>query len=163
MAAAAAPQSEEKHDAETVTAQPLGIPPSSRAASGPPSQLWTQFSSIVDRRPVASAWAALPYRFELLLFVMAAAVRYWKITYPDSVVFDEYHFGAFVGNYYTGHYFFDIHPPLGKLTLMWVGWLFGYDNEVCSYSAIHDTYDPECKYYILRYIAGACGVWVWLG
>ena len=38
-------------------------------------------------------------------------------------VFDEYHFGKFVNNYNDGKYFFDIHPPLGKLTLAFAGWL----------------------------------------
>ena len=43
-----------------------------------------------------------------------------------QVVFDEYHFGKFVNGYITGEYFFDIHPPLGKLLLCLVAWMGGY-------------------------------------
>ena len=45
-----------------------------------------------------------------------------------QVVFDEYHFGKFVNGYITGEYFFDIHPPFGKLLLSLVAWLGGYDG-----------------------------------
>jgi hypothetical protein len=106
-------------------------------------------------RPIATLWSKTPYRFELLLFAMAAAVRFYDLHYPDSVVFDEYHFGAFVNKYNWGKYFFDIHPPLGKLTLLWVGQLTGYDATTCSYDSIHDVYADNCKYMILRNVAGA--------
>lgn len=105
---------------------------------------------------MARLWNALPFRFECLLFVMAACVRFYGIGFPNGVVFDEVHFGGFVSDYNLGKWFFDIHPPLGKLTLVWLGNAFGYNSSACVYSGIHDTYGPECKYYILRYIAGKC-------
>ena len=37
--------------------------------------------------------------------------------YPNQVVFDEVHFGSFATQYLTGTYFFDLHPPLGKLLI----------------------------------------------
>ena len=39
------------------------------------------------------------------------------LAYPRQVVWDEHHFGKFVNGYLSGAYFFDIHPPLGKLLL----------------------------------------------
>ena len=31
----------------------------------------------------------------VVLLVVAAALRFWRLHDPDSVVFDEYHFGKF--------------------------------------------------------------------
>ena len=72
-------------------------------------------------------------------------------------MFDEYHFGRFVNQYCARTYLFDIHPPLGKLTLLFVGKLFGYDHTVCAYNAIQDVYAPTCKYWVLRATAAAFG------
>jgi dolichyl-phosphate-mannose--protein O-mannosyl transferase len=104
--------------------------------------------------PVRWITSRIPYRFELLLFVLSAATRYYHSDTPGAVVFDETHFGGFVGSYHEGRYFFDIHPPLGKLSLLWLGYLFGYDPAACSYKGILSVYAGECQFYILRRIAG---------
>lgn len=58
------------------------------------------------------------FRPELTFLIMAAAfTRLWALFTPDAVVFDEVYFKGFAGHYLDGHYFFDIHPPLGKLLL----------------------------------------------
>ena len=44
----------------------------------------------------------MPYRFEVLLFLLAFITRFWGITYPNSIVFDEIHFGGFVRDYDIG-------------------------------------------------------------
>jgi hypothetical protein len=46
--------------------------------------------------------------------------RFWRISFPAGVVFDESHFGYFTGHYQRHSYVFDIHPPLGKLTVRWL-------------------------------------------
>lgn len=51
-------------------------------------------------------------------------------------VFDEVHFGNFVDNYITGQYLFDIHPPLGKLTLAAAAKLGGYKSQNFSFEQI---------------------------
>jgi dolichyl-phosphate-mannose-protein mannosyltransferase len=56
-----------------------------------------------------------------------------------------------------GTYFFDIHPPLGKLVLYWVSRLVGYDASVCSYVNIDDVYAPTCKFIYLRATSAAFG------
>lgn len=58
------------------------------------------------------------------LFIAALLLRLWRIHYPPSVVFDEVHFLRFVRAYYMGEYYFDIHPPLGKLILLAVTYIF---------------------------------------
>jgi dolichyl-phosphate-mannose-protein mannosyltransferase len=61
------------------------------------------------------------WRPELIgLIVAAFATRIWTILYPNAVVFDEVYFKAFAAHYMDGKYYFDIHPPLGKLLL--AGW-----------------------------------------
>ncbi len=61
------------------------------------------------------------------LFVFGLAIRLPALDSPDSVVFDEVHFGRFATAYCCAHQrFFDIHPPHGKLLVAAAGWLAGY-------------------------------------
>lgn len=58
------------------------------------------------------------WRPELIgLIVAAFATRITGLFTPNAVVFDEVYFKAFAGHYLDGFYYFDIHPPLGKLIL----------------------------------------------
>lgn len=57
------------------------------------------------------------YTPPLVLLVLGFVSRFAFIWHPNQVVFDEVHFGKFVSAYFTGNYFFDIHPPLGKLLI----------------------------------------------
>lgn len=92
------------------------------------------------------------------LFLVSAAIRYYRLGSPSSVVFDEYHFGTFVDNIITGATHFDIHPPLGKLTLAAFGYFFGYrpDPEF-GYDEIGKDYGAVL-YYPLREVAVIFGV-----
>ncbi len=63
-----------------------------------------------------------------LLLAAGLVTRFYALNYPASVVFDEYHFGKFTNGYVTGRYFFDIHPPLGKLIIAASAWYAGYDG-----------------------------------
>ncbi len=56
-----------------------------------------------------------PWVAPLLIGVLALALRLPGLGRPDAVVWDEQHFGGFSQDYLHGRYFFDIHPPLGKL------------------------------------------------
>lgn len=52
---------------------------------------------------------------------------------PSQVVFDEVYFGNFTQYYFQRRYFFDIHPPLGKLLLFLGAKVSGYKpNQVFS-------------------------------
>jgi dolichyl-phosphate-mannose-protein mannosyltransferase len=58
------------------------------------------------------------WRPELIALILAAfATRFWDLFFPNAVVFDEVYFKAFAAHYLDHHYYFDIHPPLGKLLL----------------------------------------------
>jgi dolichyl-phosphate-mannose-protein mannosyltransferase len=61
---------------------------------------------------------------ELIALIVAAfATRLWSLFTPNAVVFDEVYFKAFAAHYLDGKYYFDIHPPLGKLLLSGLAYL----------------------------------------
>ncbi|KAK3337386.1 glycosyltransferase family 39 protein [Cercophora scortea] len=70
---------------------------------------------------------------------MAFLTRFWGISHPNEVVFDEVHFGKFASYYLEKTYFFDVHPPFGKLLFAFMGWLVGYDGHF-HFDNIGDSY-----------------------
>lgn len=92
-----------------------------------------------------------------VLFVLSTAIRFYRLGVPASVVFDEYHFGTFVDNILSGATHFDIHPPLGKLTLAFFGYMVGYrPDPQFGYDSIGKDYGAVL-YYPLREIAAVFG------
>ncbi|CAM1506831.1 Fc.00g064720.m01.CDS01 [Cosmosporella sp. VM-42] len=80
------------------------------------------------------------YKFALLIITALAFVtRFWGISHPNEVVFDEVHFGKFASFYLERTYFFDVHPPFGKLLFAFMGWLVGYDGHF-HFENIGDSY-----------------------
>jgi dolichyl-phosphate-mannose-protein mannosyltransferase len=63
--------------------------------------------------------------FPLILVLVSACTHFIYFGFPAAVVFDEVYFAAFVGDYSSGSYYFDIHPPLGKLLVHFFGELMG--------------------------------------
>ncbi|OHT03816.1 hypothetical protein TRFO_01511 [Tritrichomonas foetus] len=86
----------------------------------------------------------------LLIFALSFSVRIWKISYPDCVVFDEFHFGQFINDYHDGNYFFDIHPPTCKLLLYFFSSITQYDGSL-SFQNPNSQYCNE-YYVFLRII-----------
>ncbi|HIQ56657.1 TPA: phospholipid carrier-dependent glycosyltransferase [Candidatus Gracilibacteria bacterium] len=68
----------------------------------------TLFKKIIQNKTVLGT---------LLFLLLGIFTRFAFIDNPKEVVFDEFHFFHFVSEYEEGEYFFDIHPPLGKLVL----------------------------------------------
>ena len=99
---------------------------------------------------------------------MALFTRFYRLSQPAGVVFDESHFGRFTNQYTARAYFFDIHPPLGKLVFWLMGLMVGYNHPPgqnpahrpylglesdCKYEHISEDYGPECKYVWLRVVS----------
>jgi dolichyl-phosphate-mannose-protein mannosyltransferase len=61
----------------------------------------------------------------LIVAVVSISVHFAFFGHPSSLVFDEVHFSRFVSAYSTGEYYFDIHPPFGKLLISGFSSLFG--------------------------------------
>uniref|UniRef100_A0A3Q2YFR4 Protein O-mannosyl-transferase 2 n=1 Tax=Hippocampus comes TaxID=109280 RepID=A0A3Q2YFR4_HIPCM len=64
----------------------------------------------------------------LLLVGLSFSTRFYKIKEPPHVCWDETHFGK-MGSYYINRtFFFDVHPPLGKMLIGLAGYMSGYDG-----------------------------------
>jgi dolichyl-phosphate-mannose-protein mannosyltransferase len=88
---------------------------------------------------------------------VAFIIRVWRIWDPAEVVFDEVHFGKFASYYLERTYYFDVHPPLGKLLLAAVGYLLGYDGHY-HFKKIGESYLANNVPYIgMRLFPAACG------
>ncbi|KAF2099873.1 dolichyl-phosphate-mannose--protein mannosyltransferase 4 [Rhizodiscina lignyota] len=86
---------------------------------------------------VGSEW---DYKLALVVItILAFVTRFWGISHPNQVVFDEVHFGKFASYYLQRTYFFDVHPPFGKLLFALAGWMVGYNGEFL-FDNIGDSY-----------------------
>lgn len=104
---------------ETPTAQPNSKEKGGRSISASPV-----------RQPIQpkDRWTSGAGRALMILTLISFVLRFALINEPAEVVFDEVHFGGFASQYLRREYFFDVHPPLGKLLIAGVGYLFGYDG-----------------------------------
>lgn len=94
-------------------------------------------------------------KYLLVILFLSIATHFAFFGHPDETVFDEVHFGKFVSGYYTGEYYFDIHPPLGKLMIAGFGKLFDFKPEF-SFAQIGDQF-PDKKYMALRFLPSLAG------
>jgi hypothetical protein len=91
-----------------------------------------------------------------LLLGAGFLTRFYGLNWPPQVVFDEVHFGKFISGYITGRYFFDIHPPLGKLLIAAVAWWSGYDGTQ-PFETIGEHYHPHVDIFMLRALPATFG------
>ncbi|KAK9410948.1 protein O-mannosyl-transferase 2 [Crotalus adamanteus] len=80
---------------------------------------------------LAPSIRASPRRFwSPLAFVtfLSFATRFYRLREPPHICWDEKHFGK-MGSYCINRtFFFDVHPPLGKMLIGLAGYLSGYDG-----------------------------------
>lgn len=50
-----------------------------------------------------------------IIIILTAGTRFYKVTEPQHVCWDETHFGKMGSWYINRTFFFDVHPPLGKV------------------------------------------------
>ncbi|KAL9046007.1 MAG: hypothetical protein Q9214_001053 [Letrouitia sp. 1 TL-2023] len=105
----------------------------------------------IDALPVKSTGLTSEWDYKLAIAVITAlafVTRFWGIGHPNEVVFDEVHFGKVWGGLKLPQasraaekitYFFDVHPPFGKLLFALMGWFVGYDGHF-HFENIGDSY-----------------------
>ncbi|GEQ68639.1 hypothetical protein JCM33374_g2307 [Metschnikowia sp. JCM 33374] len=92
----------------------------------------------------------------VLLTALATYVRFYGIGRNQSVVWDEAHFGKFGAYYIQREYYFDVHPPLGKLLVGLSGYLAGFDGEFKFESG--QPFPPGPHFFYMRWFNCIFGV-----
>ncbi|MEM6581119.1 MAG: phospholipid carrier-dependent glycosyltransferase [Pseudomonadota bacterium] len=90
------------------------------------------------------------------LLIISLCLHFLRLDQPAEVIFDEVHFGSFTEAYCcSGEYFFDIHPPVGKLLPALGLKLGGYDGGQ-SFSGV-GTPLTEVSPVLLRFVPALAG------
>ncbi|KZV62544.1 glycosyltransferase family 39 protein [Peniophora sp. CONT] len=114
----------------------------------------------LSRRPRAypGGLAITPGEWKLmvLILLLAAFVRLFRISQPNSVVFDEVHFGKFAARYIKTRYFVDVHPPLAKLLITAAAWIFGFEGHF-DFGDIAVPYE-NVPYVAMRLVPAMLGI-----
>ncbi|KAM6961295.1 protein O-mannosyl-transferase 2 [Aplochiton taeniatus] len=91
----------------------------------------------------------------LLVVALSISTRFYKIMEPPHVCWDETHFGK-MGSYYINRtFFFDVHPPLGKMLIGLAGYMTGY-NGTFPFIKPGDRYE-QTSYWGMRGFCASLG------
>ncbi|MDP3057330.1 MAG: phospholipid carrier-dependent glycosyltransferase [bacterium] len=91
----------------------------------------------------------------VILAISAFIVHFAFLAYPNQTIFDEIYFGKFAAAYFNHQYYFDIHPPLGKLII--AGWakLMNFDL-VFNFDKIGEAANSQL-FFTLRFLPALFG------
>lgn len=103
--------------------------------------------------PDASVEAASPRRSRVSL-------RPATVSSITLISFDEVHFGKFASYYLQRTYYFDVHPPLGKLLIAAWGYCVGYDGHFLFENIGDDYVKHKVPYILLRLLPALCGSFI---
>ncbi|XP_071634121.1 protein O-mannosyltransferase rt isoform X1 [Temnothorax longispinosus] len=92
----------------------------------------------------------------VILLITGICTRLYRLEEPRSIVFDELHYGKYVGLYMKRTFFFDSHPPLGKQLVSAAAYLAGFDGQF-KFDRIGSPYSDAVPLYALRLVPAICG------
>ncbi|KAK2565791.1 Protein O-mannosyl-transferase 1 [Acropora cervicornis] len=139
-------------------------PKSSRTANGLAQDIHLQKveKKYLDHQPRSSDTPPLSMNVELnfiwlILIGLSFGTRMWRLTTPKHVIFDEVHFGQFTNFFMQNKFFFDFHPPLGKLMFALTAYFSGYDGQFAFADIGQDLGEYEQLVWNLRFVPAFLG------
>ncbi|ORD93941.1 PMT1 [Enterospora canceri] len=92
----------------------------------------------------------------ILIFMVSYIVKTYCISRGNAPIWDESHFGKFAYKYLAGLFYFDVHPPLGKMITAFAGWLSNQHEANYDYEK-YSEYPVNYDYALNRSLHAAVG------
>ncbi|CAK5268733.1 unnamed protein product [Mycena citricolor] len=111
-------------------------------------------------KPPQSDFVALllPHLDHIIALVytsLSLFTRFYRIGHAKNVIWDEAHFGKFGSHYLKREFYFDVHPPLGKMLVGLAGFIAGYDGSFEFKSG--EDYAENVPFVAMRMILASFG------